>query len=172
MAIPYREGQFFLLPVERGAYAVGLIARAPVRGGVLLGYFFGPRRSQAPVSQWLNALHPQQAALVCRFKDAALYRGDWKVIGDLEPFTRAAWPVPAFHRFDGSVTHVPGNDAVQDWKVEYGDDNLIVPRKENPAHGADLKLPEDIAYDPGLLADTVGRHVKEMAPSADDSSWR
>ena len=172
MAIPYREGQFFLLPVERGAYAVGLIARAPVRGGVLLGYFFGPRRSQAPVSQWLSALHPQQAAMVCRFKDAALYRGDWKVIGDLEPFTREAWPVPAFHRFDGSVTHVPGNDAVQDWKVEYGDDNLIVPRKESPAHGADLKLPEDIAYDPGLLADTVGRHVKEMAPSADDSTWR
>ena len=94
------------------------------------------------------------------------------VIGALEPFTRGAWPVPAFHRFDGSVTHAPGNDTVQNWKVEYGDDNLIVPRKESPAHGAELKLPEDIAYDPGLLADTLGKHLKEMAPTADDSSWR
>lgn len=172
MPIPYREGQFFLLPVERGAYAVGLIARAPPRGGVLLGYFFGPRRSAAPVVQWLQALHPQNAALVCRFKDTPLYRGEWKVIGALDPYDREAWPVPAFHRFDGSVTHVPGNDAVQDWKVEYGDDNLIVPMKESPAHGADFKLGEDMAYDPGLLADTVGHRVKDMAPTADDSTWR
>jgi len=172
MATPYREGHFFLLPVERGAYAVGLIARAPPRGGVLLGYFFGPRRSQAPVAQWLNALHPQQAALVCRFKDTALYRGEWKILDPLESFTRAAWPIPAFHRFDGSVTHVPGNDSVQNWRVEYGDDNLIVPLKETPAQGNDLKLPEDIAYDPGLLADTVGGLVKEMAPTADDTTWR
>ena len=172
MATPYREGHFFLLPVERGAYAVGLIARAPPRGGVLLGYFFGPRRSQAPVAQWLHALHPQQAVLVCRFKDTALYRGEWKLLDPLDSFTRAGWPIPAFHRFDGSVTHVPGNDSVQDWRVEYGDDNLIVPLKETPAHGADLKLPEDIAYDPGLLADTVGGLVKEMAPTADDTTWR
>jgi len=172
MAIPYREGQFFLLPVERGAYAVGLIARAPARGGVVLGYFFGPRRSQAPVEQWLNSLNPQQAALVCRFKDTALYRGEWKMLGSLGNFARGAWPIPAFHRFDGSVTHVPGNDAVQDWKVEYGDDNLIVPLRESAAHGADLKLPEDMAYDPGLLADTVGNKVKDMAPSADDTTWR
>ncbi len=172
MAIPYREGQFFLLPVERGAYAVGLIARAPARGGVLLGYFFGPRRSAAPVEQWLSGLHPQQAVLVCRFKDTSLYRGEWKMLSSLGNFVRPAWPVPAFHRFDGSVTHVPGNDAVQDWRVEYGDDSLIVPLKESPAHGADLKLPEDIAYDPGLLADTVNRCVKDMAPTADDSTWR
>src|SRR5260221_6128953 len=99
MAIPYHEGQFFLLPIERGAYAVGLIARAPPRGGLLLGYFFGPRRSQAPVAQWLNGLHPQQAALVCRFKDTALYRGEWKPIGALDGFARDGWPVAAFHRF-------------------------------------------------------------------------
>jgi hypothetical protein len=172
MATPYHEGQFFLLPVERGAYAVGLIARAPARGGVLLGYFFGPRRSQAPGEQFLRGLHPQQATLVCRFKDTALYRGDWKLLCSLDNFERASWPVPAFHRFDGSVTHVPGNDAVQNWKVEYGDDNLIVPVREAAAHGADLKLAQDIAYDPGLLADTVGNQVKDTAPTADDSTWR
>jgi hypothetical protein len=172
MTAPYHEGQFFLLPIERGHFAVGLIARAPARGGVLLGYFFGPRRSQAPAPQWLNALQAQQATLVCRFKDSALYRGEWQLLGALENFARPAWPVPAFHRFDGSVTHVPGNDAVQDWKVEYGDDNLIVPLRESAAHGPELKLPEDIAYDPGLLTNTVAHLVKDMAPTADDTTWR
>ena len=172
MAAPYREGQFFLLPLERGSYAIGLIARAPPRGGVLLGYFFGPRRSQAPVVQWLNALHPQNADFVCRFKDTPLYRGEWKLLGVLDTFSRAAWPVPAFHRFDGSVTHVPGQETVQDWKVEYGDDNLIVPLKESPAHGADFKLGEDLAHDPRLLSEEVGKRVKDMAPTADDTTWR
>jgi hypothetical protein len=172
MAIPYKEGQFFLLPIERGHYAVGLIARAPPRGGVLLGYFFGPRRSQAPVAQWLAQLHPQTAALVCRFKDTGLYRGEWPLLQPLESFTRAAWPVPPFHRFDGSVTHVPGAEAIQNWKVEYGDDNLIVPIKETPAQGADLKLPDDLAYDTRFLSDTVANLIKDMAPTADDTTWR
>jgi hypothetical protein len=172
MTNPYSEGQFFLLPVERGAYAVGLVVRAPPRGGVLLGYFFGPRRPSAPVQEWLNALHPNQAALVCRFKDTALYRGEWQLLGMLPSFSRAGWPVPAFHRFDGSSTHAPGSDAVTDWKVEYGDDNLIVPRSEVPATGPDLKLFEDQAYDPPLLSAEIGQRVKEMVPTVGDAAWR
>jgi hypothetical protein len=172
MTVPYREGQFFLVPIERGIHTVGLVARAPVRGGVLLGYFFGPRRSHEPNEKWLNGLTPALAALVCRFKDSALYHGEWKLLGSLAGFQRADWPVPAFHRFDGSVTHVPGNDAVQDWRVEYGDDNLIVPARERAAHGADLKLDDDLAYDPGLLVDELGRRVKDMAPTADSAAWR
>ena len=80
MAIAIREGQFFLLPVERGQYAVGLIARAPKRGGGLLGYFFGPRRNIEPSQEWLNARAAQQAVRVCRFKDIALFRGEWKLL--------------------------------------------------------------------------------------------
>ena len=172
MTVRLEEGRFFLLPVERGQYAVGLIARAPRRGGVLLGYFFGPRRTTAPVDAWLNALHPQQAAFVCRFKDAALFRGEWKLLCTLAGFDRTQWPVPAFHRFDSSVTHVPGGSAVTDWRVEYGDDNLIVPKSESPAEPADLKLGEDLAYDAQLLAKEVFQRVPEAAPSADDSNWR
>lgn len=172
MTVQLHEGQFFLLPVERGQYAVGLIARMPRRGGVLLGYFFGPRRNTAPMDAWLNALHPQQAAFVCRFKDSALFRGDWKLLCGLAGFDRGQWPVPAFHRFDSSVTHVPGSSTVTDWRVEYADDNLIVPRSETPAEPADFKLGEDIAYDAQLLAKEVGQRVTEAAPTADDSNWR
>ena len=172
MTTPFKEGQFFLLPVERGAYAVGLVVRAPPRGGVLLGYFFGPRRPNAPVQEWLNALHPQHAALVCRFKDTALYRGEWQLLALLPGFTRADWPVPPFHRFDGSSTHAPGSNVVTDWRVEYGDSNLIVPSSEVPAAGPDLKLAEDIAYDPQLLSAEIAQRVKEMVPTVGDAAWR
>jgi len=172
MTVKLQEGQFFLLPVERGQYAVGLIARAPKRGGVLLGYFFGPRRNSPPMDAWLNALHPQQAAFVCRFKDAALFRGEWRLLCNPQGFERANWPMPAFHRFDSSVTHVPGGSAVTDWRVEYADDNLIVPKSEAPAEASDMKLGEDIAYDAQLLAKEVGQRVSEADPTADDSTWR
>lgn len=169
-----REGQFFLLPLGKGTgqYAVGLVARVPRRGGVLLGYFFGPRRREAPGREWLNALLPEQAAFVCRFKDTQLYRGEWRVLTVREDFDRRTWPVPAFHRFDGSATQVPGIEAVQDWRVEYGDENLITPIAERPASGADLKLGDDAVFDWTLLADEVGKRVGEMIPTADDSTWR
>jgi hypothetical protein len=172
MTVKIEEGQFFLLPVERGQYAVGLVVRAPRRGGVLLGYFFGPRRTTAPNDMWLNALHPQQSAFVARFKDSALFRGEWKLLCGLAGFSRSHWPMPAFHRFDGSATHVPGGTAVTDWRVEYGDDNLIVPSRETPAETADFKLGDDIAYDAQLLAKEVGQRVTEAVPSADDAKWR
>jgi len=172
MTVKLLEGQFFLLPVERGQYAIGLIARVPRRGGVLLGYFFGPRRTSPPNDEALNSLHPQQAAFVCRFKDSALFRGEWKLLCMLKGFDRAHWPVPGFHRFDGSATHVPASSAVTDWRVDYGDDNLIVPLSETPADATDLKLGDDIAYDAQLLAKEVGHRVVELAPSVGDSAWR
>ena len=172
MTPPYAEGQFFLLPVERRIYTLGLIARVPVRGGVLLGYFFGPRHRQAPVVDWLNALGPRSAVLACRFKDTALYRGEWQLLGMREPFRREDWPIPAFHRFDGSTTHAPGSEATADWRVEYGEQSLIVPTRESPARPEDLKLAEDVAFDPALLAAEVARRVTEMVPTADDASWR
>jgi hypothetical protein len=172
MTVQFQEGQFFLLPVERGQYVVGLIARMPRRGGVLLGYFFGPRRTSPPIDTWLNSLHAQQAAYVCRFKDSSLFRGEWKLLCSLEGFDRAHWPLPAFHRFDSSVTHVPGGVVVTDWRVAYGDENLIVPLSETPAEPPDLKLGEDIAYDAQLLAKEIGQRVTGLAPSVGDAAWR
>lgn len=167
MVNPFHEGQFFLLPLGRGEFALGLITRIPRRGGVMLGYFFGPRRVKAPDANLMNSLTASQAVLAARFKDSALARGEWHPVGSLERFDRSAWPVPAFHRFDGSTTYVPDN-GTSDWRVEYSDDNLIVPVAERPAEATDLTLPEDIAYDAGLLAQEVGHRVRGMVPTAGD----
>lgn len=172
MSVTVKEGQFFVLPLGGGDIAVGLVARAPRRGGVLLGYFFGPRRREAPGQQWLESQHAHNAAYVCRFKDMPLFRGEWRLLGMHPKFVRAEWPVPPFHRFDGSATQVPGVDAVLHWRVEYADDNLIMPIRERPADANDQKLVDDIVCDGTLLAEEVGRRVSAMIPTADDATWR
>jgi hypothetical protein len=48
MAIPnYAEGDWFGVALRGGGFGVGLLARKSA-GGVLLGYFFGPRRAVLP----------------------------------------------------------------------------------------------------------------------------
>jgi hypothetical protein len=171
MHTPYKEGQYFMLPLDRGTYAVGLIARVPVRGGVLLGYFFGPRRIDPPNDpEYLPKLKAEHAVFACRFKDAGLYRGEWQLIGARDDFSRGDWPVPPFHRFDGSGTHVPGVTAPTDWRVEYGENNLIVPVRELAAEQADLGLVEDTAFDSSALGQEVSRRLSAEVPGSD--KWR
>jgi hypothetical protein len=41
MKLPYSEGSVFLVPLRKGGYARGVVARASPKGKGLLGYFFG-----------------------------------------------------------------------------------------------------------------------------------
>lgn len=172
MRSPVREGTFFLLPVQSGHYGVGLVTRAPRRGGILLGCFFGPRRNTPPSREWLESRNTPHVVLAARFRDQALFRGDWKTLHVMETFDRHAWPIPAFHRFDGSITATPGATTITDWRIQYGDDNLIMPIDERPAIGADLRLREDTVYDPASLCREVGAWLTAAVPSADDNLWR
>ncbi|WP_425308290.1 Imm26 family immunity protein [Ammonicoccus fulvus] len=61
-----REGDWFAVPLRKGGYAVGLIARAN-RDGVLLGYFFGPRREAVPSLSDVEELTPDDAIRVGKF---------------------------------------------------------------------------------------------------------
>jgi hypothetical protein len=66
-----REGDWFAFPLGDAGYAVGLIARAPKRGDVLFGYFFGPLRSELPSAMDVESLTPSDAVLLLRFFDEA-----------------------------------------------------------------------------------------------------
>lgn len=166
--VTYQEGQFFALPLPRGTFAVGLLARLPPRGGVSLGYFFGPRRLEPPTEpDYYANLRPEHAVFAGRFRDAPLFRGQWPLLGMLPGFRREDWPIPAFHRFDGGTTLAPGVTDITDWRVEYGEDNLIVPLAETPATQADLKLVDDYAFDASTLAVEVGRRLMYETPTKD-----
>ncbi len=92
--LPYKEGSVFLVPLRAGGYARGVVARSGPRGKLLLGYFYGPK--QAEPDSNLQGLRPEVALLRIRFGDLGLYRGDWKVIGEVAPWNRAEWPIPEF----------------------------------------------------------------------------
>jgi hypothetical protein len=111
MAKPdYHQGDWFAVPLDQGGYALGIIARTnPL--GVLLGYFFGPRRAELPTLDDVAALRAGDAVLIARFADRGL-RGrsrsgrQWLVLGRLADWDRSAWPMPVFGRVDAQTGHV------------------------------------------------------------------
>ena len=88
----YKEGDLFAVPLPDGGYAIGIVARAARKRnkGILLGYFFGSRRSEIPSIHELTTLTPKDAVYVCRLGDLGLFNGTWSVIGQLPGWNKTA----------------------------------------------------------------------------------
>jgi hypothetical protein len=112
--LPYREGDWFAVPISKNQFVVGRVARMAKRGGVLFGYFFPKLFDEQPNPEELEELVSTGAVVVGRFGDLALIRGNWPVIGDSGTWDRSEWPMPLFGRFDAD-----GNP----YKVQYNDDD-------------------------------------------------
>lgn len=91
---PYREGTWFAVPLRKGGFAVGRVARA--KGGLLLGYFFGPSREEVPPLRKVEGLKPNDAIRVFRVADTGLVDGEWPIIGNSDSWDRSQWPMPPF----------------------------------------------------------------------------
>jgi hypothetical protein len=96
--INYREGDWFGVPLERGGWALGLVARAD--HGYVLGYFFGPRRRDEPELDEASGLKPANAVRICLLGDLGLVTNRWPVLGRLPGWRREEWPMPAFGHID------------------------------------------------------------------------
>ena len=97
---PYKEGDWFGVPLLNGGHAVGLIARAGQTGHVLFGYFFGPQGRILPGIEALSPLISEDAIFVGMFSDHALLNNEWPVIGSSPVWDRTQWPLPLFARID------------------------------------------------------------------------
>lgn len=95
---PYKEGDWFAVPVDNPGYVLGRIARVGRRGGILLGYFFEPLRDQLPTPQDVAHLTPEDAFNIGKFGDRGLVEDDWPIIHRPEHWSRADWPMPMFGR--------------------------------------------------------------------------
>jgi hypothetical protein len=107
------EGDWFAVPLRTDGFAVGVVARAG-RGGVLLGYFFGPRRQAQPGIDDVSHLRAEQAVLVGRFGHLGLTEGTWPLLGRARGWDRSTWPTPVFVRHDemtGRTLHVRYDDS-------------------------------------------------------------
>ena len=142
--LPYREGAWFAVPLRGGGYGVGVVARMAPTGRVLTGYFFGPKRAEAPSLDELRRARPDQAVLVQRFGDLHLVDEKWPILGYLDDWRRDDWPMPAFGR------HVEIDEKA--WRVEYQNDNPnSVPRETRISVEESQRLPDDGLLGAGLV---------------------
>jgi hypothetical protein len=139
----YTEGDWFAVPLPNGGFGVGVLARAN-RGGVLLGYFFGPRREAVPPPSDLSDLQPSRAVLIRKFGHLGLRSGKWPIVGRTTDWDREAWPVPTFVRHEELTGRT--------YEVIYDEDdpNRVV-REEPSTPEATRALPRDGLAGPGFL---------------------
>lgn len=91
-----RPGAWVAVPLSNDAgYAVGLVARADNFGAILLGYFYGPRRTYLPEIDEVRHYRPGDAVLIARF---GLGKAHWPLLGDRPGWDPTEWPIPTFGR--------------------------------------------------------------------------
>jgi hypothetical protein len=99
MKLPYSEGSVFLVPLRRGGFARGVVARASEEGKAIFGYFFGPRLASKDQAS-LEGIRPRSAVKRIMFGDLGLINGEWSIIGAIPNWIRTEWPMPDFVRRD------------------------------------------------------------------------
>jgi hypothetical protein len=133
--VKYGEGDWFAVPLREGGYAVGVVARANPKAA-LLGYFFGPLCAEIPSLDDAADLKAGDAVLIGKFGHLGITQGKWPILGRLEDWDRAAWPMPVLVRYE----ELTGRS----FKVFYDDDdpNMLV-REEQVAPGSEEQGPSD-----------------------------
>jgi hypothetical protein len=152
-ALSYREGDWFAVPLPSGGFGIGLAARVPAGGRILLGYFFGKRFASLPNSEDIPPFDAGAAVLVLMFGDLHLMSGAWPVIRHSEGWTRDRWPLPAF----GFKQDVGGKF----WRVQYGEDDLSVAtmRRMSVSSEEIEGLPKDGLLGAGAVEDMLDRRA-------------
>ncbi|MCP3661223.1 MAG: hypothetical protein GY696_01810 [Gammaproteobacteria bacterium] len=95
---PYKTGTWFGVPLRSSGYACGVIARIG-KGGILFGYFFGPRLNSLPVDVPEGVCHDDHV-LWGMFGDNGLINGKWIIIGNDSNWRNEDWPIPPMVRVD------------------------------------------------------------------------
>jgi hypothetical protein len=147
--VKYREGDWFVVPLRAGGFGVGLVARANP-GGVLLGYFFGPVRSEVPALNDVADLKPGDAVLIGKFGHLGIVQGKWPLLGRLDSWDRRLWPTPVFVRYE----ELTGRS----FRVFYDDDDPnSVLREAQIAHGEAEQAPKDGLMGAGFAEAALSR---------------
>lgn len=97
--VPYKEGDWFLVPISGKGYGVGIIARCTPPGAVF-GYFFSPSYREVPTLTEAATRHVSEAVLIRKFTDLGLLEEGWPIIGNTLDWNRDEWPLTPFGYVD------------------------------------------------------------------------
>lgn len=98
--LPYTEGTWFAVPLrDDSRVGIGVIARMD-GCGIVLGYFFGPPRTEIPELAEVEHLTAGEALTIRRFGDLSLVDGSWPIIGASATWSQSDWPAPVFGHYD------------------------------------------------------------------------
>jgi hypothetical protein len=158
MKLPYREGTWFAVPLKEGGFAVGVVARTPRNGKVLLGFFFGPQRAGIPTMREIQSLKPSKAIQVIRFGDLHLIRKRWPIIGDHPEWKRSEWPTPQFLRQNEMSPTA--------WLVTYSDDDPSCVLSEDVVDVKSVKgLGKDTMFGAGAVEAVLSKLLQQKSLS-------
>jgi hypothetical protein len=124
-------------------FAVGRVARANPKHGVILCYFFGPKHHAIPTIAQMDHLPPEKAIRVLRIGDLSLVQGEWPLIGGPNVWLRSAWKIPEFLRRD----EISGKA----WRVRYSDADPNVIVDEQPESPRNNTLERDCVLGAGAV---------------------
>lgn len=130
----YKEGDWFSVPLNTGGYGLGIVARSNGKG-IVLGYFFGPKRENSTVERNTLDLMPSDAIMIIQFGDLGLIRGEWQVISHSPTFSRDKWPLPSFARIDVISNKVR--------RIDYDEDTLYEEKEQVISFETAKSLPRD-----------------------------
>ena len=141
--VRYAEGDWFAVPLRVDGFAAGVVARMNPRG-ILLGYFFGPKRSEVPELEQLAGLTAADAVVVLQFGHLGLRSGQRPLLGPIGEWLRHEWPMPVFARVD----ELTG----QALRVRYSEDdpNLVISEERISINDA-RSLPADALSGDGAV---------------------
>lgn len=97
----YKPGDWFAVPLRSDGYALGIVSHVG-SGGVLFGYFFGPKLDSLPTQVPTN-IKPEDRIYWSKFGHLGLTKGKWPIIENSQEYDSNNWPMPPMIRVDDSL---------------------------------------------------------------------
>lgn len=99
-----REGELYSFELPDGRYGVGLVARVETRAkrkpyGIFV-YFLAPFRDLSSILRTPRVIEINKSIARLNTSALGIYKGDWKLIGNLESWDRTVWLFPDFYEYD------------------------------------------------------------------------
>ncbi|AXV81373.1 Imm26 family immunity protein [Ralstonia solanacearum] len=129
----YKEGDVFFVPLGGGECALGVVARANRKKGIVVGYLFKGFPENAPDYTTLD-LAADCIVKILRFEDLALTKGNLPIVFHLKDWHAEEWPIPKFVREDPFTKRA--------CFVSYADDDPSIELGEEPFAGNPMDYPK------------------------------